>query len=71
MTKLERVEGVVVQGFQPEPEGPGYMLCMDPETGTTFAVRAGETIGAALHRVVTRYRLAVKRGNGHAHGLCR
>jgi hypothetical protein len=55
MTDLERLAGVTVHGVQRRDPGGPLVLCLDPETGTTFAVQPGETIGAALGRVKARY----------------
>lgn len=55
MTDLERIAGIRVHGVQRGDPGGPLILCLDPETGTTFAVQPGETIGAALGRVKARY----------------
>jgi hypothetical protein len=68
MTDLERVQGITVRGVQ-RLENEACILCTDPETGTTFAVRPGETIGAALSRAKSRYREAVEKIRRHAHGI--
>ncbi|MFM8551429.1 MAG: hypothetical protein ACKOCD_03825 [Nitrospiraceae bacterium] len=68
MISLERLEGITVLGIQTRPKEAAYVLCNDPETGTTFAVHPGETIGEALERVESRYSEAMK---GHHGGDCR
>lgn len=69
MTDLERVQGITIRGVQ-RLDNEAFILCTDPETGTTFAVRPGETIGAALSRVKSRYRVALGkiRRQAQAHG---
>lgn len=61
MTNLQRYQGIVILGVQAEYSGlDSYVLCNDPETGTTFAVHPGETIGEALDRVEARFRGALE-----------
>jgi hypothetical protein len=71
MTDLERVQGIKVHGIQHMDEGAAFILCMDPETGTTFAVHPGETIGTALGRVKSRYRQVMGEARGGTQGLHR
>jgi hypothetical protein len=68
MNDLERVQGITVRGVQ-RMENESFILCTDPETGTTFAVHPGETIGTALSRVKARYREALEKIRRHAHGI--
>jgi len=67
MLDVRRFQGVMVLGVQTRLRGDSYVLCVDPETGTTFAVQPGETIGAALERVDVRYRETLKGGHGDGH----
>ena len=64
MTELERVQGITIRGVQ-QLDNEAFILCTDPETGTTFAVHPGETIGAALSRVKSRYREALGKMGRH------
>jgi hypothetical protein len=59
MTDLQRYQGIVILGVQSKQSGGHFVLCNDPETGTTFAVHPGETMAQALDRVDSRYREAV------------
>jgi hypothetical protein len=68
MTDLERVQGITVRGVQ-RLDKEAFILCTDPETGTTFAVHPGETIGAALSRVKARYLETREKIRSHAHGI--
>jgi hypothetical protein len=61
MKDLQRYQDIVVLGVQSKLNGGPFVLCNDPETGTTFAVHPGETIGQALDRVESRFREAVAR----------
>lgn len=71
MTDIQRMQGITVLGVQTRQQGTSYILCNDPETGTTFAVHPGETIGAALERVEERYRDAMKGSHGGGHRVHR
>ncbi|WP_447973481.1 hypothetical protein [Nitrospira sp. Kam-Ns4a] len=71
MTDLERVESIKVFGVQRGLKGGTFILCLDPETGTTFAIRPGETIGAALGRVKARFQTVMGEGRGGTHGAPR
>lgn len=70
MTNIQRFQGITVLGVQTVLRGDSYILCNDPETGTTFAVHPGETIGEALDRVEARFREALKGSHGNGHGVC-
>ena len=71
MTNLQRYQGIIILGVQSVHSGvESYVLCNDPETGTTFAVRPGETMGQALDRVESRYREAALKGmHESGHGI--
>lgn len=71
MTNLQRYQGIIILGVQSRHSGMGpYVLCNDPETGTTFAVHPGETMGEALDRVESRFRdAAVKGMHESSHGI--
>ncbi len=71
MTDIQRIQGITVLGVQARHRGDAFILCNDPETGTTFAVHPGETIGAALRRVEERYRDAMKGSHGGGHRVHR
>lgn len=71
MTDLQRIQGITVLGVQARHRGDSYILCNDPETGTTFAVHPGETIGAALDRVEARYQEAMKGSHGDGYRVHR
>lgn len=68
MTDLERIQGIKIHGIQPGGLRGSLILCMDPETGTTFAVEPGETIGAALGRVKARYQKVAGKVGGEVRG---
>lgn len=70
MTNLQRYQGIIVLGVQSRHGGGPFVLCNDPETGTTFAVQPGETMGEALDRVESRFREAALKGlHESRHGI--
>jgi hypothetical protein len=71
MTDLQRFRDIKVLGVQTRQSEASCILCNDPETGTTFSVHPGETIGAALERVEERYRAVMKGSHGGGHRVHR
>lgn len=53
--RVRRLERLRYEGCQRLPDGLYIMLVTDRQTGSTFSIHAGETLGEALARLDIRW----------------